>query len=304
MKNKFSRRFTEKKQLTNSIRPLVSLIPKKGEGIREFNFRFMETLDLIIPEISHPATVKSIYSEAIISIDSELSWILSNEQDYKEWSIEKLLKEANILYLKRKKYASEPTEKIPVTQAKSEDDNSLAELTKQFSRIALLLEEKKKKEEIVVRCYSCNSVGHVSTNCPNRNNSYRGTQKNNYSQKEQSPLNNPSGVNNQKYDSKDVMLFEKVEDRNLLVAHKRMRIDNLLDDSTSNDNHKIKKTTKKKNITIKKTKKKSKVSKASEWSKKVLETPVPLSLKYYLIGKPKAVNELIIGLKETNKKKE
>ncbi|OMJ20045.1 hypothetical protein AYI70_g4351 [Smittium culicis] len=211
LKNKFSRRFIQKKQKITSIRPLVNLTPKRNEQVNGFNYRFMEVLDLIVPEIVHSATIKSIYLEAIIEIDSELSWILSNETDFSKYNIDELLKEANKMYLKRKKYSNETTKPTLQNPKKEDTDTSLVELTKKFSRIALVLEEKEKKEYTTVKCFSCNNIGHISTNCPNKNSPYkdRSYSRNNYYSKENTPNSAPSENKNLYSEKKDVMLFEK-----------------------------------------------------------------------------------------------
>ncbi|OMJ28933.1 hypothetical protein AYI69_g1578 [Smittium culicis] len=311
MNSKFSRRFTEKKQKITSIRPLVNLVPKKNEEVNEFNYRFMEILDLIIPDIIHPATVKSIYLEAIIAIDSELSWILSNEADCNKWRVEDLLREANTMYLKRKKYSLESGKNNIIIPTKEKKDNTIEELTKQLSRIALLLEERKKKESAPVKCYSCNSFGHISTNCPNRNIPYRDRnyQKNNYPNKDYVSSGNSRDLENDSKENKDVLLFEKINNEDLLVAQKRVRIDDLIDHSDSDARMIIqgKNNSKKKLLSGKAKKQKKsagkvKTKKVSDWSKKFFESPVPLSIEDYLRGKPKAIDELIMSLRELKKK--
>ncbi|OMJ25428.1 hypothetical protein AYI69_g4304 [Smittium culicis] len=87
------------KKMERDNQPLVNLSPNKQEGITEFNFRFMEVLGLVVPEIVHAETVKSIYLEAILPIDSEFSWLISNEPVSSEWIIDKLLKETSKIYV-------------------------------------------------------------------------------------------------------------------------------------------------------------------------------------------------------------
>ncbi|OLY83915.1 hypothetical protein AYI68_g1933 [Smittium mucronatum] len=121
-----------------------------------------------------------------------------------------------------------------------------------------ILKEREKKETAVLRCSTCNAYGHTFTNCTNRNNSYKDKNysRNNYPQKEYNSQNMQGGTKNEK-DNKDIMLFEKIVDENLLVANKQIRIDTILDNSESDREF----SPKAKHKAVKKTKKSTKKQK-------------------------------------------
>ncbi|OMJ21150.1 Transposon Tf2-11 polyprotein [Smittium culicis] len=272
-----------KVEFKGSIFELIKFNKDKDESMDVFNKKFAKYVPTIPKEL-----IKKVYLEIISGIDHNVWWQCT--QLDKDLELDKVMEDAvKLMNVKDqlKPPAAEKKDPTPAESSSREEIQSVVdELAREMENLVLLSKNPApRKDYSEVTCYNCQKKGHTSRICQQA-----------------------IGQGNQKKpDDKDKKILIAVKDLDSKITamgehiNKRPRFENILNrgkevrviEANVPRLGKINKKKKKTNN--------SRIEPENEWSKRVLDSQAPISIKEVLALKPKLVKDLVKSLQYVGK---
>ncbi|OMJ20152.1 hypothetical protein AYI69_g6330 [Smittium culicis] len=272
-----------KVEFKGSIFELIKFNKDKDESMDVFNKKFAKYVPTIPKEL-----IKKVYLEIISGIYHNVWWQCT--QLDKELELDKVMEDAvRLMDVKDqlKPPAAEKKELTPAESSSREEIQSVVdELAREMKNLVLLSKNPApRKDNSEVTCYNCQKKGHTSRICPQA----------------------IGQGNKKKPDDKDKKILIAVKDLDSKITamgehiNKRPRFENIL--NRGNEVRVIEANVPRLGKINKKKKKtnNSRIEPENEWSKRVLDSQAPISIKEVLAPKPKLVKDLVKSLQYVGK---
>ncbi|OMJ29743.1 hypothetical protein AYI69_g740 [Smittium culicis] len=289
--DKLKSKFVKKIDQQGNIFTLLKFKKEGTEDMDTYNNRFRKYVSTIPNDMKTDGLVKKVYSDLLIAIDRDLWWNCSKIEE--KSTLETLMKmTSKMMDIKdQAKQIVEESARKEETGTESERkkfQNNVEQLSKEMHQLTLLSQKDKPKRDYSdVTCYTCNKKGHISRVCKSI----------------------PTAADPEKKPAveKKIMIALHEDEKAKVTyggtASKRPRLDNILNKypEKRSEPRELAKIANLPHLgSIPKTEKKrlssNKASPNTEWTKRVLDSLAPISVKEVFNLKPKLIKDFIKSL--------
>ncbi|OMJ14959.1 hypothetical protein AYI69_g8369, partial [Smittium culicis] len=296
-------------KLKKWILELETRFPKLNHGYefkKSSTRQFLSLLNEIPDSLYTQGSIRVIYLETLVKIDKNIAWSVIDTSNIDNMDVKEIMKAVEQKGQLKRSFNYAPKEAISktsdkITKDKSSTDKEIELLSKKVSELTLLVKSHRtgyNKYPINLKCFNCGENGHTVKDCVKPVNKplieklateYKAKTKFNEATKSAMFANEIKINDEQEYHA--------------LIATKRIRVDDLLDNNFEKVATAISRRgiVKKVHPPVTKTKKKSKTSTNSALPERILDMNVPVSIKELFVIKPKAIDNLIYTLKNIKK---